>query len=460
MSQGESLRVLVEGCYRGKLIDMFEEDHTSVGEILPYPAAGRIAGRPFSDALVRTVKDLFDEYISLAPRMPKEIVDNILDCDDPALIAEYIAGNIPFEVQDKQRLLEQNSARRRLEIIAQLLESENEILALEADIQDRVKEAMDKNQRDYYLREQLRVINEELGEGDMGFEEPDEFREKIRALLTTDENKEKLLKEVSHLEKMPPNSQEAAVIRGYLETCLELPWGCYTKDVIDLKKAAKLLDKEHYGLKKIKERVLEALAVRALAPDINGQILCFVGPPGVGKTSIVRSIAQTMGRRYARIALGGIKDESEIRGHRKTYVGSMPGRIINAIKQAGSANPVLLLDEVDKLSHRPYCTGFYYGDPGQHYSETSYYSDAEVCAVVEECDADGNAVLTQRNRFCLGDTVELMTNDHEPAPFTVKYMENGDGDTIEATPHAMMTIKMKLPFPCSRLSVLRRIKQR
>lgn len=237
-SQGESLRVLVEGCYRGKLIDMFEEDHTSVGEILPYPAAGRIAGRPFSDALVRTVKDLFDEYISLAPRMPKEIVDNILDCDDPALIAEYIAGNIPFEVQDKQRLLEQNSARRRLEIIAQLLESENEILALEADIQDRVKEAMDKNQRDYYLREQLRVINEELGEGDMGFEEPDEFREKIRALLTTDENKEKLLKEVSHLEKMPPNSQEAAVIRGYLETCLELPWGCYTKDVIDLKKAA------------------------------------------------------------------------------------------------------------------------------------------------------------------------------------------------------------------------------
>ena len=249
------------------------------------------------------------------------------------------------------------AARRRLEIIAQLLESENEILALEADIQDRVKEAMDKNQRDYYLREQLRVINEELGEGDMGFEEPDEFREKIRALLTTDENKEKLLKEVSHLEKMPPNSQEAAVIRGYLETCLELPWGCYTKDVIDLKKAAKLLDKEHYGLKKIKERVLEALAVRALAPDINGQILCFVGPPGVGKTSIVRSIAQTMGRQYARIALGGIKDESEIRGHRKTYVGSMPGRIINAIKQAGSANPVLLLDEVDKLSND------YRGDP-------------------------------------------------------------------------------------------------
>ena len=356
-SQGESLRVLVEGCYRGKLIDLFEEDHTSVGEIQPYPAAARIAGRPFSDALIRTVKDLFDEYIGLAPRMPKEIVDNILDGDDPSLIAEYIAGNIPFDVADKQRILEQNSTRRRLEIIAQLLEAENEILALEADIQDRVKEAMDKNQRDYYLREQLRVINEELGDGDADFEEPDEFREKIRALLTTDENKEKLLKEVSHMEKMPPNSQEAAVIRGYLETCLELPWGCYTKDVIDLKKAAKLLDKEHYGLKKIKERVLEALAVRALAPDINGQILCFVGPPGVGKTSIVRSIAQTMGRRYARIALGGIKDESEIRGHRKTYVGSMPGRIINAIKQAGSANPVLLLDEVDKLSSD------YRGDP-------------------------------------------------------------------------------------------------
>ncbi len=203
-SQGESLRVLVEGCYRGKLIDLFEEDHTSVGEIQPYPAAARIAGRPFSDALIRTVKDLFDEYIGLAPRMPKEIVDNILDSDDPSLIAEYIAGNIPFDVADKQRILEQNSTRRRLEIIAQLLEAENEILALEADIQDRVKEAMDKNQRDYYLREQLRVINEELGDGDADFEEPDEFREKIRALLTTDENKEKLLKEVSHMEKMRP----------------------------------------------------------------------------------------------------------------------------------------------------------------------------------------------------------------------------------------------------------------
>ena len=234
---------------------------------------------------------------------------------------------------------------------------ELDILRLESEINDQVQQNVNQNQRDYYLREQLRVINEELGDGDADFEEPDEFREKIRALLTTDENKEKLLKEVSHMEKMPPNSQESAVIRGYLETCLELPWGCYTKDVIDLKKAAKLLDKEHYGLKKIKERVLEALAVRALAPDINGQILCFVGPPGVGKTSIVRSIAQTMGRRYARIALGGIKDESEIRGHRKTYVGSMPGRIINAIKQAGSANPVLLLDEVDKLSSD------YRGDP-------------------------------------------------------------------------------------------------
>ena len=272
-SQGESLRVLVEGCYRGKLIDLFEEDQAPVGEVIPYPAAGRIANRPFSDALVRTVKDLFDEYLGLAPRMPKEIVETILECDDPALIAEYIAGNIPFDVQEKQRILEQNSTRRRLEMIAHLLESENEILALEADIQDRVKEAMDKNQRDYYLREQMRIISEELGEGDEALEAQDEFRGKISQLLTTDENKEKLLKEVSRLEKMPPNSQEAAVIRGYLEICLELPWGCYTKDVIDLKKAARLLDKEHYGLKKIKERVLEALALRALAQDINDQIL-------------------------------------------------------------------------------------------------------------------------------------------------------------------------------------------
>lgn len=350
-SQGETLRVLVDGKYRGKLLEIGELDQALIGEIVPYPTTSRIANQALSDALVRTVKDLFDEYLGLAPRMPKEIVDTILDSDDPELIADYIAGNIPFEVEDKQRLLEQNSLRRRLELIAKLLESENEILSLEADIQDQVKESMDKNQREYYLREQMRVISDELGEGDNFYDELDEYRQKIGALKTSDENKEKLLKEVSHLEKMPSNSQEASVIRGYLETCIELPWETFTKDTIDIKKAARHLDKEHYGLTKIKERILETLAVRVLAPNINGQILCLVGPPGVGKTSIVRSVAETMGRKYARIALGGVKDESEIRGHRKTYVGSMPGRIINAIKQAGSANPVMLLDEVDKLSN-------------------------------------------------------------------------------------------------------------
>ena len=356
-SQGETLRVLVEGLQRGRLLELHEEDHALVGGIRLCPPAARIADRTLSDALVRTVKDLFDEYLGLAPRMPREIVDTIMDSNDPVLIAEYIAGNIPFDIREKQKLLEQNSTRRRMEMIAALLENENDILALEADIQDRVKEAMDKNQRDYYLREQLRVINEELGEGESFADELEEYRSKINALKTIEENKEKLQKEVAHLEKMPSNSQEAAVIRGYLDTCLELPWGIYTKDSIDLAKAARYLDKEHYGLAKVKERILEALAVRVLVPETKGQILCLVGPPGIGKTSIAHSVAETMGRKYARIALGGIKDESEIRGHRKTYIGSMPGRIINAIKQAGSANPLLLLDEVDKLSND------FHGDP-------------------------------------------------------------------------------------------------
>lgn len=356
-SQGETLRVLVEGKYRGRLLDMGELDKALIGVVEEYPASAKMSDKMMSDALVRTVKDLFDEYLGLAPRMPREIVETILESNDPAVIADYIAGNISFPVEEKQRLLEQNSLKKRFEMIARLLESENEILSLEADIQDQVKESMDKNQREYYLREQMRVISDELGEGEGFYDEIEEYHQKIDALLTTDENKAKLHKEVSHLEKMPPNSQESAVIRGYLDTCLELPWGIYTEDVIDLKKAKKHLDREHYGLTKVKERILETLAVRVLAPDIKGQILCLVGPPGVGKTSIVRSIADTMGRKYARIALGGVRDESEIRGHRKTYVGSMPGRIINAIHQAGSANPVLLLDEVDKLSHD------YRGDP-------------------------------------------------------------------------------------------------
>ena len=231
------------------------------------------------------------------------------------------------------------------------MESENDILSLEKDIYDRVKESIDKNQREYYLREQMRVIQEELGESDNPVDEAQQYFEKIDQLALPDEAREKLYKEADRLMKLPSNSHEGGVIRGYLDTCLELPWNKSTKDKIDLQKAEKLLDKEHYGLQRVKERILEVLATRALAPDIKGQIICLVGPPGVGKTSIARSIAKAMGRKYVRISLGGVRDESDIRGHRKTYIGAMPGRIINAIKLAGSNNPLMLLDEVDKMGN-------------------------------------------------------------------------------------------------------------
>ena len=300
---------------------------------------------------MRTVKDLFEEYCSLSPKMPKDMVINALISEDPHYVAEYIAANIPLRIEEKQEILIATSPVKRLELLASYLESENDILSLEKDIYDRVKESIDKNQREYYLREQMRVIQEELGESDNPVDEAQQYFEKIDQLALPDEAREKLYKEADRLMKLPSNSHEGGVIRGYLDTCLELPWNKSTKDKIDLQKAEKLLDKEHYGLQRVKERILEVLATRALAPDIKGQIICLVGPPGVGKTSIARSIAKAMGRKYVRISLGGVRDESDIRGHRKTYIGAMPGRIINAIKLAGSNNPLMLLDEVDKMGN-------------------------------------------------------------------------------------------------------------
>jgi len=356
-SQGGSLRVLVDGKYRAKLIELISEDDCSIGMISPFPVSSRISNKPMCGALMRTVKNLFSEYCALSPQMPKELITTVLSSENPVYVTEYIAGNIPFKLEDKQKLLEITGVLKRLEVLAKMLENENEIQSLENDIHDRVKEQIESNQKEYYLREQMKIISSELGEGDGALEEVEEYHKKITALSISQESADKLHKEVAKLDKMPYNSQEAAVIRGYLDTVLELPWNKPTKDKIDIKKAAKLLDAEHYGLKKVKSRILELLAVRKLAPDIKGQIICLVGPPGVGKTSIARSMAESMGRKYARISLGGVRDEAEIRGHRKTYIGSMPGRIINALKLAGSSNPLLLLDEIDKLGND------YKGDP-------------------------------------------------------------------------------------------------
>ena len=289
--------------------------------------------------------------------MSKDLIPNAMLTDDAVYLVDYIGGNMILAPDKKQTLLNENSIAKRLQLLASLLEGEINILTLERELYAKVKEQIDQNQREYYLREQQRAIAEELGEGDNIDNEADEYLKKIEVLSLNDEAKEKLTAEVRKLRKLHPSSQEAGVVRGYLDTCLELPWNVYTKDKIDIKAAARLLDREHYGLQKVKERILELLAVRQLAPDISGQIICLVGPPGVGKTSIARSIAEAMGRKYVRMSLGGVRDESDIRGHRKTYIGSMPGRIMAAIKQAGSSNPLMLLDEVDKLGSD------YRGDP-------------------------------------------------------------------------------------------------
>lgn len=347
-----TMRVIVEGKYRAKIVEIVSEEPYFVASVQEFPLKEiRPRKSVLCDALMRTVKDLFNEYTYLVPKMPKDIVIKALSTDDPKFLGEFLAGNLNIDIEDKQRILEESNYVKRLELLAGVLESENDILNVEHDIFEKVKEQVDQNQREYYLREQLKAITDELGEGENVQEEADVYRRKIEELHLESEVRDKLLEETDRLSKMPPNSHESSVIRGYLDTCLALPWNKKTAEKIDLEKAKKQLDKNHYGLEKVKERILELLAVRKLAPDIKGQIICLVGPPGVGKTSIAKDIAAAMGRKYTRISLGGMKDESDIRGHRKTYIGAMPGRIMNAVKLAGSRNALILLDEIDKMGN-------------------------------------------------------------------------------------------------------------
>lgn len=351
-AQGSTLRVLVEGDYRAKMLRLNDAGNYLEATVENYPLkTPRYPRTALCDALMRTVKDMFEEYCYLTPKMPREMIVNALSSEDPVYLGEYITANIPLNVEEKQSILEESVIVKRLETLAGILENENNILSLEKDIYDKVKDQIDQNQRDYFLREQMRVISEELGETDNPIEEADEYRAKIDKLALPEESDQKLRQEVERLSRVPGNSQEAAVIRTYLDTCIELPWNTTTKEKADVARAKKILDADHYGLAKVKERILELVAVRKLAPDIKGQIICLVGPPGVGKTSVAKSIARALGRNYTRISLGGVRDESDIRGHRKTYVGSMPGRIINALKLAGSKNPLILLDEIDKLGN-------------------------------------------------------------------------------------------------------------
>lgn len=342
------MKVLVEGVYKANLVRLIDDGKTLRAEVRRTPTYSRAKyDEVEAQALVRSIRDIFEKYSSYFPKMPSELFSAVMTQDNPIKLFEAITFNCALNYRDKQTLLEESNIMNKLSVLFACLTSETEILELENLINEQTKNSIDKGQREFYLREQMRVIQEQLGEdgGDDAFD----YINDIMELKIDDKSREKLLKEADKLTKLPPASQEAFVIKNYLDTILDLPWGVYSKSKLSLEKAEAVLEKEHYGLKKVKERILEFLAVYMLNPGIKGQIICLSGPPGIGKTSIAQSVAKAMGRKYARVSLGGVRDEADIRGHRKTYVGAMPGRIITAISQAGTADPLILFDEIDKL---------------------------------------------------------------------------------------------------------------
>ncbi len=346
-NQGDNLRVLVNGLCRAKIVET-EHSEPYMSALVEAMEEQESVATTRIQALCREANLLYGIYCELVEHPSQTVQLRMMASNNPGFIADCIAQNSGIDYPEKCKLLCQMNPVRRLENTMRLLHREVEILQLEADIQSQTHANIDQNQKEYYLREQLKVIHEELGEGD-DENEYEEYRKKVLVLGLPKESEEKVLKDIVKLKKQPFGSAEASVLRNYLDTVVELPWNKFTKERVDIKKVRQQLDKDHYGLEKVKERILEAMAVRVMAPDMPSQILCLVGPPGVGKTSIAYSIAKSLNRNMTRIALGGVHDEAEIRGHRKTYVGAMPGRIMAAMAQAGSSNPLLLLDEIDKL---------------------------------------------------------------------------------------------------------------
>lgn len=345
--QGETIRVLVKGICRGRISELFQSEPHLEGNILSVPDA-QITDSPRNHALCREAQTLYGMYLEMSEYPAQNVMLKLLSSNDPGYVADSIAQNSAMDYQDKAKLLCRLDPVKRLESTLRLLSRELEMLRFEADIQSKTHANMDKNQREYFLREQMKVIREELGEEDEDAEFA-EYARKIHSLSLEEGSEKKLLKDLDRLKKQPFASAEAAVLRSYLDTVLDLPWLKSTKERVSVDAAAKVLDKDHYGLEKVKERILETIAVRQMSPQMPPQILCLVGPPGVGKTSVAYSIARALNRKMARISLGGVRDEAEIRGHRKTYVGAMPGRIMAALSQAGSKNALLLLDEIDKM---------------------------------------------------------------------------------------------------------------
>lgn len=393
------IRVVVKGMYRAEALQFYDGKQFITANVRQAPVIPAPDNKD-TEAGINLLKEIFNEFSVINGHVPQDMYLTVYEMTDAGKLADYIADNIIRDYHKKQEILELTDETARLNKAIEMLSYENELLMIEEKISEQTKLGMDINQKEYYLRERIKAIREELGESDDPDVEALEYRNRITALNTTEENKERLLKEVTKLEKMMSGSAEANVIRSYLDVCLELPWGIYTKEKTDIRRIAAHLEKNHYGLKKVKENVVEALAVRKLNPDINGQIICLVGPPGVGKTSIAKSIAEATGRSYQRIALGGIHDEAEIRGHRRTYIGAMMGRIMNAIKLAKSANPLILLDEVDKLGSD------FHGDP--------------TSALLEVLDGEQNATFYDHYidlPFDLSKVMFITTaNDHTAIP--------------------------------------------
>ena len=352
------MRVVVEGVTRATVVDFLQEKPYFITDVKERKSQKiKEESKDAAKAAIRKVKDLFDIYCHISQREMDDVAAKVFFSEDADELADIVAGNTIANYVDRQALLEELNPLERLQKLYLLLSEEVEILKHENDLESKVEVAMEKNQKEYYLREKMRIISEELGDGEDSLSEHEKYKKKIAELDCSDEIRKKLSSECDKLSKMQGNSADATVCRNFLDTALSMPFGKYTEDNYDLKRAEKILDDDHYGLKKIKERFIEMLAVKARTDDVKGQIICLVGPPGVGKTSIVRSVAKSMGRKYVRLSLGGVSDEAEIRGHRKTYVGAMPGRIVNALISAKTFNPIILLDEIDKLGRD------YKGDP-------------------------------------------------------------------------------------------------
>lgn len=397
---GENIRVMVEGLSRGRLLALEREKPYLLGAIEPLTELTAAGNSLKAELYLRQCCEAFEQYCELNPKQTPDVLIQVLSSRNPGYMADYITQNINLRVEDKQCVLEEERPIERLGLLIQILRRENDILTLERDLEGKIQEHMTQAQKDYFLREQMKVIQSELGESPETDDDIAEYGEKIAKAALPDEVREKLTKELKKLAKQPFGSAEASVLRNYLDVCLELPWQTKTKERINLEAARRVLDADHYGLEKVKERILEFLAVRKLAPELRGQIICLVGPPGVGKTSIASSVAKALNRKMARVSLGGVHDEAEIRGHRKTYIGAMPGRIISAVQKAGTMNPLLLLDEIDKVGSD------YRGDP--------------AAALLEVLDGEQNA--TFRDNFLelpfdLSDVLFIMTaNDLGTVP--------------------------------------------